>query len=366
MLLEAWLSCIAPIPEPDTGTLRGDLAVMFNAVNHGRPDDVMRRIFPQMIAASKVDAETLRRLPGVRRGAPPAVAGGARRAPASAASCRPTATSPWSTTCSSPRSSTAGWSATATSARPSSARIIDIVLAGVDAAALRSTATRARSGDADGVGRATVGAMIEHMLEELDGSLRDFLRDDGAVARRGRRHRLRHAGQGVELSAEPVDGQPVPLRHPPQHQPRRSPGAACASDDGGYRELHRAPMMRVRYLITVWTAEAADEHRVLGDVLRLLAVSSEVPAAYLRRRPRRAGQPGGAGLGGRRRDADRRPVGAARRRPAGEPRAGGHAAGAACRWSGVVPAPPTESGRPPWSTPPTGRAAGGVPADAGH
>jgi AcrR family transcriptional regulator len=58
LLLEAWRSCIAPIPEPDTGTLRGDLGVMFNAVNHGRPDDVMRRIFPQMIAASKVDEET--------------------------------------------------------------------------------------------------------------------------------------------------------------------------------------------------------------------------------------------------------------------------------------------------------------------
>jgi AcrR family transcriptional regulator len=57
LLLEAWRSCIAPIPEPDTGSLRGDLAVMFNAVNHGRPDDVMRRIFPQMIAASKVDPE---------------------------------------------------------------------------------------------------------------------------------------------------------------------------------------------------------------------------------------------------------------------------------------------------------------------
>jgi AcrR family transcriptional regulator len=57
LLLEAWRSCIAPIPEPDTGSLRGDLAVMFNAVNHGRPDDVMRRIFPQMIAASKVDRE---------------------------------------------------------------------------------------------------------------------------------------------------------------------------------------------------------------------------------------------------------------------------------------------------------------------
>jgi AcrR family transcriptional regulator len=57
LMLEAWLSCVAPLPDPDTGTLRGDLAVMFNAVNHGRPDDVMRRIFPQMIAASKVNPE---------------------------------------------------------------------------------------------------------------------------------------------------------------------------------------------------------------------------------------------------------------------------------------------------------------------
>jgi AcrR family transcriptional regulator len=57
LMLEAWQSCVAPLPDPDTGTLRGDLAVMFNAVNHGRPDDVMRRIFPQMIAASKVDPE---------------------------------------------------------------------------------------------------------------------------------------------------------------------------------------------------------------------------------------------------------------------------------------------------------------------
>ena len=40
-------------------------------------------------------------------------------------------------------------------------------------------------------------------------------------------------------------------------------------------------MMRIRYLLTVWTAEAADEHRVLGDVLRLLATSAEVPAAHL-------------------------------------------------------------------------------------
>ncbi len=57
LLLEAWAACAAPLPEPDTGTLRGDLAAMFNHVNHGRPDEVMRRLFPQMIAAAKVNPE---------------------------------------------------------------------------------------------------------------------------------------------------------------------------------------------------------------------------------------------------------------------------------------------------------------------
>lgn len=57
LLLEAWASCAAPMPEPDTGSLRGDLDEMFNGVNHGRPDEVMRRLFPQMIAAAKVNPE---------------------------------------------------------------------------------------------------------------------------------------------------------------------------------------------------------------------------------------------------------------------------------------------------------------------
>lgn len=57
LLLEAWAACAAPMPEPDTGSLRGDLDEMFNHVNHGRPDEVMRRLFPQMIAAAKVNPE---------------------------------------------------------------------------------------------------------------------------------------------------------------------------------------------------------------------------------------------------------------------------------------------------------------------
>ena len=89
LLLEAWRSCIAPIVQPDTGTLRGDVEAMLNTVNHGRPNDVLRRIFPQMIAASKVDADAFDRVPAVRRRAPPAAAGRARRGPSSAASCPP-------------------------------------------------------------------------------------------------------------------------------------------------------------------------------------------------------------------------------------------------------------------------------------
>lgn len=59
LLLDAYRSCIAPIVEPDTGTLRSDLESIMNSVNHGRPNDVLRRIFPQMIAASKVDPVAL-------------------------------------------------------------------------------------------------------------------------------------------------------------------------------------------------------------------------------------------------------------------------------------------------------------------
>ena len=122
----------------------------------------------------------------------------------------------------------------------------------------------------------------------------------------------------MELTAEPLHGQPVPLRHPPQHD-RALTGRTVRQDAAGLpRGLYRPPMVRVRYLLTVWTAEPADEHRVLGDVLRLLAVSGEVPTAYLVGELRRARQPDGAGPRRRRRRAHRRTSGA---RSASPPRA---------------------------------------------
>ena len=118
------------------------------------------------------------------------------------------------------------------------------------------------------------------MLEELDGSLRNFLRD--AVPLRADDVDIEFATPDKEWSAR-LSRSTVNLF---LFDIRRSTSRAVAGrtvrrDERGMRELFRTPMMRIRYLLTVWTAEAADEHRVLGDVLRLLATSAEVPAAHL-------------------------------------------------------------------------------------
>jgi hypothetical protein len=118
------------------------------------------------------------------------------------------------------------------------------------------------------------------MLEELDGSLRNFLRADVP---------LRADDVDIEFGTPDKDWSARLSRSTLNlflFDIRRSTNRAIAGrtvrqDERGYRELYRPPMVRVRYLLTVWTAESADEHRVLGDVLRLLAVSGEVPTAHL-------------------------------------------------------------------------------------
>ncbi|MGD9705249.1 MAG: TetR/AcrR family transcriptional regulator [Acidimicrobiia bacterium] len=57
LLLDAWMSCIKPRPIPDTGTLRDDIAALFVAIDQPLPDDAIQRIFPQMIAAAKVNPD---------------------------------------------------------------------------------------------------------------------------------------------------------------------------------------------------------------------------------------------------------------------------------------------------------------------
>ncbi|MEO5898865.1 MAG: Pvc16 family protein, partial [Ilumatobacteraceae bacterium] len=58
-------------------------------------------------------------------------------------------------------------------------------------------------------------------------------------------------------------------------------GTSVRERNGNLQRVFRAPLIKVRYMLTVWTAEPADEHRVLGDVLRLIAISGEIPTQHL-------------------------------------------------------------------------------------
>jgi hypothetical protein len=118
------------------------------------------------------------------------------------------------------------------------------------------------------------------VLSALDGSLRDFLRAE------------------VPLRAEDVDidfGTPnkewssrltrstvnLFLFDIRRSVSRAVTGTTVRERNGTPQRVFRAPLIKVRYVLTVWTAEPADEHRVLGDLLRLIAMSGEVPAQYL-------------------------------------------------------------------------------------
>jgi hypothetical protein len=134
------------------------------------------------------------------------------------------------------------------------------------------------------------------VLSALDGSLRDFLRAE------------------VPLRAEDVDidfGAPTKewssrltrstvnlfLFDIRRSTNRAVTGNATRERNGGHQRVFRVPMIKVRYLVTVWTAEPADEHRVLGDLLRLVAVSGEVPERYLGGELAELGNPAELSLG---------------------------------------------------------------------
>lgn len=57
LMLDAWMSCVRTPPVPDTGTLRGDLEVLLGGLDHPLNDRELQRVFPQMIAAAKVNPE---------------------------------------------------------------------------------------------------------------------------------------------------------------------------------------------------------------------------------------------------------------------------------------------------------------------
>jgi len=57
LMLDAWMSCVQKSPAPDTGTLRGDLEGLLGGISHPLGDAGLQRVFPQMIAAAKVNPD---------------------------------------------------------------------------------------------------------------------------------------------------------------------------------------------------------------------------------------------------------------------------------------------------------------------
>jgi AcrR family transcriptional regulator len=55
LMLEAWMSCVSTPAVPDTGSLRGDLEQLFLHIDHQLSDETLQRVFPQMVAAAKVN-----------------------------------------------------------------------------------------------------------------------------------------------------------------------------------------------------------------------------------------------------------------------------------------------------------------------
>ncbi len=85
------------------------------------------------------------------------------------------------------------------------------------------------------------------------------------------------------------------------HEVRRSSnrsvtGVATRQSEGSYQRAILAPFVRVRYCVSLWTAEPADEHRVLGEVLSVVATAGSVPDAFLVEPLRSLGNPVELGL----------------------------------------------------------------------
>src|SRR4051794_12945167 len=62
MLLDAWQAIVEPIDVPDTGSLRGDLAVLLGRYTTSKAERLVGRTLPQLIAAARVMPELQRTL----------------------------------------------------------------------------------------------------------------------------------------------------------------------------------------------------------------------------------------------------------------------------------------------------------------
>ncbi len=57
LMLDAWMSCVRKPVAPDTGTLQGDLEALLGGIDSPLSDRELQRVFPQMIAAAKVNPD---------------------------------------------------------------------------------------------------------------------------------------------------------------------------------------------------------------------------------------------------------------------------------------------------------------------
>ncbi len=57
LMLDAWMSCVRKPAAPDTGTLQGDLEALLGGIDSPLSDRELQRVFPQMIAAAKVNPD---------------------------------------------------------------------------------------------------------------------------------------------------------------------------------------------------------------------------------------------------------------------------------------------------------------------
>lgn len=142
------------------------------------------------------------------------------------------------------------------------------------------------------------------VLSSLDGSLRDFLRAE--VPLRAADVEIDFGTPNKEWSSRLTRSTVNLFLFDIRRSVSRSiSGTSVRERDGNPQRVFRAPLIKVRYMLTVWTADSADEHRVLGDLLRLIAVSGEIPAKYLGGELADLGNPAELTLGGE--DAQRGP-----------------------------------------------------------
>jgi AcrR family transcriptional regulator len=57
LMLDAWMSCVRKPEVPDTGSLQGDLEALLGGIDQQFSDAELQRVFPQMIAAAKVNPD---------------------------------------------------------------------------------------------------------------------------------------------------------------------------------------------------------------------------------------------------------------------------------------------------------------------